>query len=91
MWASKNRQNQLLEGNDRRTEVITYYVGADGAEGVGAAHIKMSAVHTQENFDIIEAISLGGEKGEGVRITNDQDNLHDCKYDIYLESSVQFP
>lgn len=39
----------------------TYYVGANGAEGEGAAHVEVSAVQSQEDFDVVEAISLGGK------------------------------
>lgn len=41
-------------------EVIkdTYYVGANRTEGIGATHIEMSAVQSQENFDVIEAVGL---------------------------------
>lgn len=39
----------------------THYVGANGAEGEGAAHVEVSAVESQEDFDVVEAISLGGE------------------------------
>lgn len=41
---------------------MTHYVGTDGAEGVGTAHIEMSAVEPQENFDVIEAIGLKENK-----------------------------
>lgn len=44
------------------SEVITYYVGTNGTEGEGAAHIEMSAVQSQEKFNIIEAIRLNREK-----------------------------
>lgn len=39
----------------------TYYVCAKGAEGVGAAHVEVGAVESQEDFDVVEAISLGGK------------------------------
>lgn len=45
-------------------EVITYYVGANGTEGVGATHVEVSAVQPQEDFDVIEAISLDGAQKE---------------------------
>lgn len=45
-------------------EVITYYVGANRTEGKGATHIEVSAVQSQENFDVIEAISLDGKQTE---------------------------
>lgn len=45
-------------------EVFTYYVGANWTEGVGATHIEMSAVQSQENFDVIEAISLDRKQTE---------------------------
>lgn len=45
-------------------EVITYYVGADRTESIGATHIEMSAIQPQENFYVIEAISLDGEQTE---------------------------
>lgn len=45
-------------------EVITYYVGANRTEGIGATHIEVSAVQSQENFDVIEAISLDGKQTE---------------------------
>lgn len=43
-------------------QVITYYIGANRTECVGATHIEMSAVQPQENFDVIEAISLDGKQ-----------------------------
>lgn len=45
-------------------EVFTYYVGANRTEGIGATHIEVSAVQSQENFDVIEAISLDGKQTE---------------------------
>lgn len=44
------------------SEVITYYVSTNRTEGVGATHIEMSAVQSQENFDVVEAICLNREK-----------------------------
>lgn len=38
--------------------VITYYVGADGTEGVCPTHIEVSAIQPQEDFDVIKAVSL---------------------------------
>lgn len=43
-------------------EVTTYYVGTNWAEGEGAAHIEMSAVQSQEDLYIIEAVRLNGGK-----------------------------
>lgn len=53
-------RNRIWAGS----EVITYYVGTDGTEGEGAAHVEMSAVQSQEDFNIIKAIRLnrGGKK-----------------------------
>lgn len=44
------------------SEVITYYVSTNRTEGVGATHIEMSAVQSQEDFNVIEAIRLNREK-----------------------------
>lgn len=43
-------------------EVLTYNVGANRTEGIGATHIEMSAVQSQKNLDVIEAISLDGKQ-----------------------------
>lgn len=50
--------------------LVTYYVGADRTEGVGPAHIKMSGIEPQENFDVIEAVSLNGNKWRFINTVN---------------------
>lgn len=47
---------------EKNGEIITYYVGTDGTKSVGAAHVEMSAVEPQQNFDVVEAIRLGKKK-----------------------------
>lgn len=45
------------------SEVITYYVGTNRTEGKGATHVEVSAVQSQENFNVVEAIRLNsGER-----------------------------
>ncbi len=56
------RQSETIIKTWENQGVITYYVGANRTEGIGATHIEMSAVQPQENFDVIEAISLGRGK-----------------------------
>lgn len=48
-------------------ETTAYYVGTDGAEGVGSTHIEMRAIQSQQNLDVIEAISLGRKDQEFMR------------------------
>lgn len=50
-------------------EIVTYYVGADWTESIGATHIKVGAVQPQENFDVIEAIGLDGEEKRTERVS----------------------
>lgn len=50
------------EKGEKLVEVITHYVGADWTEGIGATHIEMGAIEPQKNFDVVEAISLYGNK-----------------------------
>lgn len=49
---------------------FTYYVGTNRTEGKGATHIEMSAVQSQENLYIIEAIRLNrGKNRHTIRTT----------------------
>lgn len=57
------------------SEVIAYYVGTNRTEGVGATHIEMSAVQSQENFNVIEAIRLN----RGKKQTHNKNNLPSLK------------
>lgn len=43
----------------------TYNVAANWTEGVGAAHVQVRAVETQQNLDVIEAIGLVEKGWEG--------------------------
>lgn len=38
--------------------VNTYNVRTDGAEGVRPTHVQVSAVDTQQNLDVVEAVRL---------------------------------
>ena len=60
MTRGKEKKKKLCKQLD--WDVVTYYVGADGTEGIGATHIEMSAIQPQKNLDVIEAISLDGNK-----------------------------
>lgn len=42
------------------SEVITYDVGTNRTEGKGATHVEVSAVQSQEDFNVVEAIRLNG-------------------------------
>lgn len=58
-------------------DVDTYYVGTDGAEGIGATHVEMGAIKPQENFDVIEAIGL------------DENNVREWSVQILLRNDKQ--
>lgn len=58
MWKRKWRNTIRAD-----SEVITYDVGTNRTEGKGAAHVEVSAVQSQEDFNVVEAIRLNGEGG----------------------------
>lgn len=60
MWKRKWRNTIRAD-----SEVITYDVGTNRTEGKGAAHVEVSAVQSQEDFNVVEAIRLNGEGGGG--------------------------
>lgn len=61
------REKQILGGWCWDWETTAYYVGTDGTEGVGSTHIEMRAIQSQQNLDVIEAISLGRKEQEFTR------------------------
>lgn len=74
-WVEVEWRNKIWADS----EVFTYYVGTNRTEGKGATHIEMSAVQSQENFNVIEAIRLNREKNRHTIRTS----LHVCYYKLF--------